>query len=74
MDIKNYFESFIKVNIKSTEHLNTFLKEIGTTTAKFTAAQIEEMKELWGAQTVIAKDPFTSFKKPKKKKSNKDEG
>ena len=69
MDIKNYFEDFIKANIKSTEHLNTFLEEMKATTTKFSEAQIEEMKDLWEKQTVIAKDPFTSFTKSKKKNS-----
>jgi len=44
MDIKNYFEDFIKANIKSTEHLNTFLEEMRATTTKFSEAQLEEMK------------------------------
>jgi hypothetical protein len=74
MSIKKYYEDFVKTNIKSTEHLNLFLNEMKESTTKFSSAQLEEIRELWEAQMVIAKDPFTSFTKPKKKKSNKDEG
>jgi len=74
MSIKKYYEDFIKTNIKSTEHLNLFLNEMKEASTKFSEAQLEEIREIWEAKVVIAKDPFTSFNKSKKKKSTKDEG